>query len=179
MENLGDTGGVGGAVAGECDGGDWREETGEFTDAVGDAGDFAAEGDGDDDGVEGGAVVADVEVAGVTWRWWWRTVATDYELDAEDFVGVANYAFREREVEVDSEDGEDEAEGDPGEGDGGVEWVWSLNEAAVMEDDSALETILWDWFCCFAGRYHVPFLLIININFIIRSCHVKVVSAVI
>jgi hypothetical protein len=65
-------------------------------------------------------VVADVEVSGGTWRRWCRTVAADYQFDAKYFVGVTNYAFRKREVEVDSDDGEDEAKGDPGKGDDGI-----------------------------------------------------------
>lgn len=147
MEELHDAGGVGGAVAGEGDGGDWGEEAGELADTVGDAGDLATEGDGDDDGVEGGAVVAHVEVTGGSRRRWRGTVAADDELDAQEFVGVADDAFGEREVEVDPDDGEDEAKGEPREGDERVQWVWSLHEAAVVEDEPALEKLLWDWFC--------------------------------
>lgn len=83
-------------------------------------------------------MVANIEVSGGSWRWWWRTVAADYKLDAEEFIGVANYAFREWEVEVDSDEGEDEAEWDPGEGDNGVYRVWTLYKATIVEDDSAL-----------------------------------------
>lgn len=158
LEELRDTGGVGGAVAGQGDGRDWREEPGELTDAVGDAGDFAAEGDGDDNGVEGGAVVADVEVAGGARGRRRRAVAPDDEPDAEEFVGVADNAFGKRKVEVDADDGEDEAEGEPEVDDDGIQWGGALHEPTVVEDDAALELVHWDWSCCFAGWHHVALL---------------------
>lgn len=108
---------------------------------------LAAEGNGDDDGVESGAVVADVEVAGGAGGRRRRAVAADDEVDAEHLVGVADNAFWERKVEVDPYDGEDEAEGEPREGDESVQWVWPLHETAVVEDQSALQTLLWDWLC--------------------------------
>lgn len=147
MEDVLDSGGIGGAVPGEGDGGDGGDEAGELADGVGDAGDLAAEGNGDDDGVEGSAVVADVEVAGGAGRGWRGALATDYEVDAEELVGVADYALGEWEVEVDAEDGECEAEGEPQEGDEGVQWVRALDEAAVVEDQSALQAVSGYWFC--------------------------------
>lgn len=58
-------------------------------------------------------MVANVEVAGGARGRRRGAVAADDELDAEHFVGVANNALREGEVEVDAYDGEDEAEGEP------------------------------------------------------------------
>ena len=74
-------------------------------------------------------------------------MAADDEVDAEHLVGVADNAFWERKVEVDPYDGEDEAEGEPREGVESVQWVWPLHETAVVEDQSALQTLLWDCLC--------------------------------
>nr|CAD1840864.1 unnamed protein product [Ananas comosus var. bracteatus] len=106
-----DAGGVGGAVAGEGDGGDRGEGGGEAADAVGDAGDGAAESDGDDDGVEGGAVVADEEGAREDGEGTGEGAAADGEADAGEAVGVADERGGDGEVEEDAEEGEDEAEG--------------------------------------------------------------------
>ena len=143
LENGGDAGSVGGAVAGEGDGGDGGEEAREAADAVGDAGDLAAEGDGDDDGVQGGAVVADVEVAGGTWGGGRRRVASDNKVDAQHRVGVADDALWEGEVEVDSEDRECKPKWKPEVDDEGREWRGGLDEPTIVEYYWGFQAVGW------------------------------------
>lgn len=72
-------------------------------------------------------MVADIEVAGGSGGRRRRAVATDDEVDSKEFIGVTDDAFREREVEVDTDDGEDEAKGKPEVGDDGVEDCWAFH----------------------------------------------------
>lgn len=141
LEKLGNAGSISSTVAGEGNGRDGGEHTGEAGDAVGDAGDLAAKGNGNDNGVKGSAVVADVEVAWGAGGWGRRRVATDAETDAEELVGEADDSLWEGEIEVDTDQGKDKAEGDPYEGDESIQGGGALDEAPVMEDDLAFQLI--------------------------------------
>lgn len=127
LEELGNAGSIGSTVTSEGNGRDGGKEAGEAGDTVGDAGDLAAEGNGNYDGVEGSAVVADVEVTRSSGGWGRRRGATDAEADAEELIGEADDSLWEREIEVDADEGEDEAEGDPYEGDENVEGGGALD----------------------------------------------------
>jgi hypothetical protein len=62
-------------------------------------------------------------------------------VNAKHFVCVPYDAFWEWEVEVDANDGEDESKRQPNVSDQGIEWVWTLNKTAIMEDDTIFEAI--------------------------------------
>lgn len=107
-------------------------------------------------------MIAHVEIAGRSWGWWRWWVASYHQLDSEHCVRVRNDTFRKRKVDVHAQYTEDESKRQPQVHDKSFEWSWSLDYAAIMEYDAALEAIEWDWTSRFARVHHVAILLIVQ-----------------
>jgi hypothetical protein len=130
------------ALPRQRDGLDGRDELRELGDAVGDAADLAAERDGDLDGVEHGAVIADEEDARVALLGRRRRGALDDQPDAHELVGVEDDALGEGQVDVHAHERQREAERHPKEGDERDERRRALNEAAVVQDQRTQQLVL-------------------------------------